>query len=128
MWKGYRRMPAGFSNIIFIVVVFGAMWFLLIRPQQQRAKAQAEMITKLEPGTEIVTIGGIYGTIVEMGDERVRIRVADGAELEIARRAVSSIVPPSEIEELEALEGSGDDEVDEAGSTADAAESGEGNA
>ena len=63
-----------------------------------------------------------------MGDERVRIRVADGAELEIARRAVSSIVPPSEIEELEALEGSGDDEVDEAGSTADAAESGEGNA
>ena len=127
MWKGYRRMPAGFSNIIFIVVVFGAMWFLLIRPQQQRAKAQAEMITKLEPGTEIVTIGGIYGTIVEMGDERVRIRVADGAELEIARRAVSSIVPPSEIEELEALEGSGD-EVDEAGSTADAAESGEGNA
>ena len=115
MWKGYHRMPAGFSNIIFIVVVFGAMWFLLIRPQQQRAKAQAEMISKLEPGTEIVTIGGIYGTITEIGDERVRIRISEGAEIEIARRAVSSIVPPSEVEQLEALEG-----ADEADDDADA--------
>ena len=85
-------MSAGVSNIIFIVLIFGAMWFLLIRPQQQRAKAQAEMLSKLEVGTEIITIGGIYGTIVELGDERARVRVADGSEFEIARRAVSSVV------------------------------------
>ena len=106
-------MSSGISNLLFIAVIFGAMWFLLIRPQQQRAKAQAEMISKLEPGTEIVTIGGIYGTIVELGEERARIRVADGSEFEIARRAVSTVVKPSEIEELEAMEAAGhDDDAD----------------
>jgi preprotein translocase subunit YajC len=98
-----------YSNLIFIAVVFAAMYFLLIRPQQQRAKAQAEMISKLEPGTEIVTIGGIYGTLVDVGEDRLRMRVADGSEIEIARRAVGSIVPPTEIEELEALEAEGSD-------------------
>lgn len=118
-------MPAGFSNIIFIVVVFAAMYFLLIRPQQQRAKAQAEMISKLQTGTEIVTIGGIYGTILNVGDERLRVRVADGSEIEIARRAVGSIVAPSEIEELEALEAEGTGTAAESETTPDADESGD---
>jgi preprotein translocase subunit YajC len=108
-----------YSNLIFIAVVFAAMYFLLIRPQQQRAKAQAEMISKLEPGTEIVTIGGIYGTLVDVGEDRLRMRVADGSEIEIARRAVGSIVPPTEIEELEALEAEGSEsETDESGDDA----------
>ena len=108
-----------YSNLIFIAVVFAAMYFLLIRPQQQRAKAQAEMISKLEPGTEIVTIGGIYGTLVAVGEDRLRLRVADGSEIEIARRAVGSVVPPTEIEELEALEAEGSEsEPDEPGDDA----------
>jgi preprotein translocase subunit YajC len=92
------------QQLILIVVVFAAMWLLLIRPQQQRAKAQTAMLDKLEAGDEIITIGGIYGTIVSLDDERVRLRVADGTEIEIVRRAVGSIVPASEIEELEAME------------------------
>jgi preprotein translocase subunit YajC len=118
IWKGYLGMQ-NYSNLIFIAVVFAAMYFLLIRPQQQRAKAQAEMISKLEPGTEIVTIGGIYGTLVDVGEDRLRMRVADGSEIEIARRAVGSIVPPTEIEELEALEAEGSEsETDESGDDA----------
>ena len=68
-------------------------YVLIIRPQQKRTKQQAEMLTTLVPGVEIVTIGGIFATIVEVSGERLRIRVADGSELEITRRAVGSVVP-----------------------------------
>ena len=85
------------SQLFFLVAAAGIFYFLVIRPQQKRAKQQAAMLSALEPGVEIVTIGGIFGTVVEVGDERLRLRVADGSELEIARRAVSSIVEPAEI-------------------------------
>ena len=113
--EGAYTMAPGISNLIFIALIFGAMWFLLIRPQQQRAKAQAEMLSKLEQGNEVITIGGIYGTIVDLGDERARLQVADGSEFEIARRAVSSVVKKSEIEELEALDAAGHQGADEDG-------------
>jgi preprotein translocase subunit YajC len=94
-----------------LIVMIAAAWFLLIRPQQQRAKQQAQMLSKLEAGAEIITIGGIYGTIVEMGDERVRIAVADGSELEIARQSVRTVVTQAvQAPELEGDDGSDDSE------------------
>ena len=76
--------------------MLAAVWFLLIRPQQQRQKKQAEMISRLEAGAEIITIGGIYGTIVEVDEDRLLIEVADGSRMQIARRAVGSVVPDRE--------------------------------
>lgn len=88
-------MQGGSSQLVFLVAAVAMFWFLVIRPQQKRAKEQAEMLSALEPGVEIVTVGGIFGTLVEVGEERMRIRVADGSELEIARRAVGSVVTES---------------------------------
>ena len=86
-------MPSGnATQVIFLVVIVGAFYFLLIRPQQQQKKKQQAMLSSLEVGAEIMTIGGIYGTIVEVGDERLRVRIADGSELELAKRAVASVV------------------------------------
>ena len=70
----HRERPGHMNpqNLILIVAMMAAFWFLLIRPQQQRQKKQAAMLAGLKPGSEIVTIGGIYGTIVEVGD-RVRL-------------------------------------------------------
>lgn len=82
-----------YSNLLVIGGLAVAFWFLAIRPQQQRAKQTQDMLSTLAPGQEIVTIGGIYATVVELGD-RVRVRVVDGSELEIDRRAVSRIIPP----------------------------------
>jgi len=79
-------------------------YVLIIRPQQKRAKQQASMLSALEPGVEIVTIGGIYGTIVEVGEERLLIRVADGSEFEIARRAVGSVMPEADDSDDEVLD------------------------
>ncbi len=82
-----------YSQLIFLVIIVIAFYFLLIRPQQQRQKQQNQMISSLQPGTEIVTIGGIFGTVVAVLEDRLRIRVADGSELEVSKRAVGSVVP-----------------------------------
>lgn len=106
-------------QLIFLVAAVAMFWLLVIRPQQKRSKAQATMLSALQPGAEIITIGGIYGTIVEAGEERIRIRVADGSEFEIARRAVSGVVDshPGADDALEAPSAQGSDasqEPDEA--------------
>jgi preprotein translocase subunit YajC len=81
-----------YSQLIFIALIIGAFYFLVIKPQQTRAKKQKEMIAAIKPGDEIVTIGGIFGTVLEV-DDRIRVRVASGAELEIAKQAVGQVVP-----------------------------------
>jgi preprotein translocase subunit YajC len=87
-----------YSSLILPAVIIIAFYFLLIRPQQQQAKKLREMIAELEPGTEIATIGGIYAKVVSVGDERIRVSVADGSELEIAPRAINMIVPPWDVD------------------------------
>jgi preprotein translocase subunit YajC len=78
-----------FLPIILIIAVF---YLLIIRPQQKRSAAQRQMLSAIKSGDEIVTIGGIYGVIVDVG-ERVRVRVADGSELELSKQAIAQIVP-----------------------------------
>jgi preprotein translocase subunit YajC len=92
-----------YTQWIFFAVVIVGFYLLLVRPQQQQAKRQREMVASLSPGDEVVTIGGIYGTVVSAGDDRIRMALADGSELEIAPRAVSAVVP--------ALEEADDDEM-----------------
>lgn len=111
-------MGAGqYSQLFFIAVIIGVFYLLVIKPQQKRAKQQKEMVSSIKPGDEIVTIGGIFGTVVEAG-ERLRIRVASGAEMEIAKQAVGQVVPAKE----EVDKSEGDDAEAEA---ADAAGPGE---
>jgi preprotein translocase subunit YajC len=94
---------AQLSNILFIAVLIGAFWFLIIRPQQQRAKQQAAMLSALSEGDRIVTIGGIYGTVVEVG-EPLRVRVLDGSEFELARQAVAQVLPPEAVDVVDVTE------------------------
>ena len=96
-----------YSQPIIFVLIIAAFYLLLIRPQQQAAKHQRELVAELEPGAEIMTIGGLYATVVSVTGDRVRVAVADGSELEFAKRAVSSLVKPEpepepEPEDLEA--------------------------
>lgn len=81
-----------YSSLILPAAVLVAFYFLLIRPQQQQAKKQQEMLGMLRPGVEIMTIGGIYATVVSVDEDRVRVAVADGSELEIAKRAVNAVI------------------------------------
>jgi preprotein translocase subunit YajC len=83
-----------YSQYFFIVAIVAVFYFLIIKPQQKRKKDQADLMTSLVPGAEIMTIGGLYGTIVSIDDDRVRIEVADGTEMVFAKNAVARIVKP----------------------------------
>jgi preprotein translocase subunit YajC len=90
---------------VFILVLLVLMWFMLIRPQRRRQLDTQRMINSLEVGKEIVTAGGLYGTVTALEDDEVRVEIADGIEVRIAKRAVAGVVSeeeePDELEEAE---------------------------
>lgn len=84
--------------LIFFVVMLVVMYLLLIRPQRQQAKRHQELLGGLKIGDEVVTAGGIYGEITALDDERVQLEVDADVRIAVARRAISSLVPPEEHE------------------------------
>jgi preprotein translocase subunit YajC len=77
-----------------IILIFGIFYFLLFLPMQRQKKKQAQMLSALKSGDEVLTTGGIIGTVVKIGDnERLVIRVQpEGTKLEVARSAVSNLL------------------------------------
>ena len=75
--------------ILLMVVIFS---FLLWRPQKKQQKERANLLSSLKKGQKIVTIGGIYGEIVELDDEKIKVQVADKVEMTFSRSAVASVV------------------------------------
>jgi len=73
----------------FIVVIFVAFYFLLIRPQQRRQKQHQKLVEELKRGDMVVTAGGIYGRIENVGDDSVVLKVESGATIRVARSSVS---------------------------------------
>lgn len=79
---------SGLSFLIFIVIIFGAMYFLMIRPQQQRRRQFMELVRALEVGDEVETIGGIYGTIRRLDADTVWLEIAAGTTVRLTRGAI----------------------------------------
>ncbi|MBZ0170440.1 preprotein translocase (YajC) [Candidatus Methylomirabilis lanthanidiphila] len=72
------------------VLIFVIFYFLMIRPQQKKQQEQKDMLANLKTGDQIVTTGGLYGTIVKFGDDnRVKVRIAENVTVEIARSAIT---------------------------------------
>lgn len=83
---------ANFLPLIFIVAIF---YFLVFMPMQKQKKQQANMLSSLQAGNEVLTTGGIIGTIVNIQDDRLVVRVKpENIKLEIARSSVASLVEP----------------------------------
>jgi preprotein translocase subunit YajC len=80
----------GYIFILFLLVI---MWFLLIRPQRRRQVEAQRLLSSLEVGKEIVTAGGLYGTIKALEDDEARVEIADGVEVRIAKRAIAGVLP-----------------------------------
>lgn len=77
------------TSVIFLVLIFGVFWFFMIRPQVKKQKAQAKFKESLGKGDKIVTIGGIHGKIIEVGDTTFIIEVEGQNRLKIEKTAVS---------------------------------------
>ena len=74
-------------------ILMGAIFYVMIyRPQKRDQKKRSEMLDSLKIGTNIVTIGGIFGTITKVQDDRIRIKVARGVEIHIRKSAVGGVV------------------------------------
>lgn len=81
-------------EIIPFLLLFALMWLLLIRPQQARVRKQRELVASIEVGDEVLTLGGIVGTVRVLGDEELRLEVSPGVELRLLRGAVSRRLEP----------------------------------
>ena len=82
----------GGSQILILVLMFAAMYFLIIAPQRKKQKQHQQMITELTSGANIVTSGGIYGTITNVKDDRFVVRIAEGTKIEITKSSVATVV------------------------------------
>ena len=90
-----------FTIIIWILVFFGIFYFLAIRPQRRQKQQHAEMVGMLKKGDEVVTIGGMFGTISAIGDDWVELEVAKRTRVRYLKRAISSITSIDEYDEEE---------------------------
>jgi preprotein translocase subunit YajC len=100
------------SAYIFVLVLLALMWFLIIRPQRRRQQEAQRLLTQIAVGKEIVTAGGLYGTVTAVEGDEVRVEVAEGVEVRIAKRAVAGVVSEDE-EPEEAPEEAAEEAPDE---------------
>ena len=75
--------------IIFLVVIFGLFYFVMIRPQRKRQKEHDELTMGLQKGDRVITAGGIYGTIESLSDDSVVIKIESGGTIRVARGSVA---------------------------------------
>ena len=76
-----------------MLVIFGAFYFLLIRPQQKRQKAHTALVSELSTGDEILTSGGILGKVTAVSEHYVSVKIAKDVEVKIQKSSVSQVVP-----------------------------------
>jgi preprotein translocase subunit YajC len=87
--------------LIFLLFGFALMWLLVILPQRRRQSTQQAMLDSVKPGDYIVTAGGMYGTVTELGEDDLGLEIAPDVEVRIAKRAIGAVIPPDEIEDVE---------------------------
>jgi preprotein translocase subunit YajC len=80
----------GLGQFLPIVLLFLGMWFLIIAPQRKRQKAHDKMLTEIKKGDEIVTTGGLFGTVTRVKDDRFVVEIADNTRIELGKGFVSS--------------------------------------
>jgi preprotein translocase subunit YajC len=101
----------GSGFFLVLLAMFAFLYFLLIRPQRAQQRKHAEMLGALKPGDEVLTAGGIYGEVVQLDEERVMLEIDEDVRVAVARRSIASVVPPEELQRLEAAD---EGETDEA--------------
>ncbi len=83
----------GTFSLVMIGVIFVLFYFMLIRPQNKRAKEHRELINKIEKGDEIAMSSGILGRVVHLDEQYLKVSVAEGTEITLQRSAVSAVLP-----------------------------------
>jgi preprotein translocase subunit YajC len=101
----------GSSFFLILIVGFLLLWLIFIRPQKKRQSAQRQMLSELRVGDEVLTAGGIYGTISAVHEDEVTVEIAPQLEVRVARRAIAGVT--REPEPDEAVESEPEEEAEE---------------
>jgi preprotein translocase subunit YajC len=101
---------SGLAPLLLLVLMGGFFYFLMIRPQQRRTRAQRQLLESIEVGDEVMTVGGMYGTVRTVEDDRITLEVSPNVELTFAKSAIARklVFDEDEYEEYE-----GDEEEQE---------------
>ena len=92
-WAQTGSAGGGLIGLLPMVLIFVIFYFLLIRPQQKRAKEHKAMVAGVAKGDEIVTNGGTLGKVVDVDDNFVTVEVAEGVNIKVQRMAISQMMP-----------------------------------
>ena len=91
------------QGILIIAVLFGVLWFAMIRPQRAKVQAQQRLLSTVEVGDEILTVGGIYGIVQEVEPDEdggdLVVEIAEGIHVRIARKALATVIKPEDDDE-----------------------------
>jgi preprotein translocase subunit YajC len=95
----------GGSGFLFIIVIgFLLIYLLFVRPQKRRQNEQKQMTNDIRLGDEVLTVGGIYGTVTQVEDDQVTVKIAPKTEVRVARRAIAGVTREPEEDETEEAE------------------------
>ena len=100
MAQGAGPAGDGGMSIIFLVGMFVIMYFFLIRPQVKRQKEHKAMVAGLKKGDEIQTMGGMMGKVTELGDNFMKVEVADNVVVTVRKTAVEAVMPKGSLKEM----------------------------
>ena len=95
-------MNSGF--LIFMVLLLVVMYVLMIRPQRKRQQDQQSMVERAAVGDDVLTTGGIYGTIERAEGDDLVVEIADGLTVHMTRRGIAAVLPPEEEEQEQTIE------------------------
>ena len=100
--------------LIIMALMLGVMYVLMVRPQRQKQSQQQAMINDASVGDDVLTTGGIYGTITQAEGDDVVVEIASGISVHMTRRGIAAVLPPEEdFEDVDDLLEAEDDDVDD---------------
>lgn len=93
-----NQSPIG--QIIMVVILFGCMYFLLLRPQNKKAKEHQNLIASLTDGDEVITVGGLLGKVNKVVDNFIVLWIADNVAVTVQKQAIAQILPKGTLKSL----------------------------
>ncbi len=84
---------SGLMSFLPLLLMFGVLYFIMIRPQMKRQKEHKAMIDAIAKGDEVVTAGGLIGRVAKLGDSYVHVEIANNTEIQLQRSAITQVLP-----------------------------------
>ena len=87
--------PNPLMSLLPMILLFAGLWFLIIAPQRKKQKQLEKMVSELQPGSQVVTSGGLHGTITSVKDDRFVLKIADNVKVEVTKVSIVNVANQS---------------------------------